>query len=58
MFFKKHREEIEEKEKLINFYKDKFNVKVDKTNKQLDRINAKLSNGITLRIYQATGHKK
>ena len=57
MLFKRYKRELAEKEVLISKSKEKFNKNVDTTNRQLDKINKVLSNGISLRIYHSTGHK-
>lgn len=59
LFFKRcnHKEidqNIEHKEVLIQRGKEKLNKRVDVDLKTISKINAKLSNGITLSIHQAT----
>lgn len=60
MFFKRkqHQENVDTKEVLIELSKKKLVKQMNNDIKNLDKLNNILSNGITLRIYRATGHKR
>lgn len=56
--FRKREAAIEAQEVCIEQEKKKFHKAADDNIKKLEKINKVLGNGITLKIYQATGHHK
>jgi|JI10StandDraft_1071094.scaffolds.fasta_scaffold858074_1 secreted Zn-dependent insulinase-like peptidase len=57
LFRKKQDKNIAVKEKEIDAVKKEFNKNVDKDLERIHRINAVLSNGITLKVFNAVGGK-
>lgn len=56
--FRKRELKIELQEKEIQHVKKEFHKDIRKTVAMQKKVNKLLANGITLEIYQATGHKK
>lgn len=57
LFRKKQDKNIAVQEEKIAAVKKEFNKKVDKDLEKINRINAVLSNGITLKVFNAVGGK-
>lgn len=56
-FFRKQEQAIEAKEKEIQAAKKTLHARIDKDRRSIAQLNKVLSNGVTIKIYHATGGK-